>query len=187
MTVMERCIFFHIPKAGGTWVRNALKYSTNVLVEINKHPVPKDCLYIGNFTFCHVRHPLSWYRSYFDYKQRVGWRFDKGLDTLKSDTFDEFIERVIKEAPGHLTKMYERRQVGSMVFVGKFENLREDTVKALELAGQPFDKNKLLDFPPMNVSKAHSKWDTGLAKEILKHERVLLQKYGYGENPKEAI
>ena len=120
--ILEHCIFLHIPKTGGTWVRRNfdnlnVKYSEvkgidfepqfgfnnthNVPIHLKKfHELPKVCI---------VRSPLDWYRSYFGYRQKTDWEIkNTWLDKYCiSNTFDGFIENVINKCPvGYVSQMY---------------------------------------------------------------------------------
>ena len=70
------------------------------------------------FRFCFVRHPGSWYESYFKYQTTVGWLKSnqlnpdgwhrwRGLDQCASDDFCTFVRNCIRWQPAYLTRMYE--------------------------------------------------------------------------------
>ena len=85
MTVLlPNSAFLHIPRTGGTWVREVLAGANLIKDEIvsqtpeestegsvrSWHNVPSsnaDFL-AREHVFCFVRHPLTWYQSYWAYK-----------------------------------------------------------------------------------------------------------------------
>ena len=108
------------------------------------------------FTFAFVRHPLTWYQSYFSYKQWKGWDRKNDWDhKVRSDKFEEFVEKAIEETPAYYSKLI-RRFVGwpneEIDFVGRFERLTEDLIRALQLAGESFDPEEIKKVPPENQS-----------------------------------
>jgi hypothetical protein len=93
-------VFLHIPKTGGTWVRNVLSqcnlishsvghkhsdfdrtfYEAALLNESNRQTSLLDAMRSANaacasrpFTFCFVRNPLSWYESWWHYMRAREW------------------------------------------------------------------------------------------------------------------
>src|SRR5262245_16462215 len=70
-------LFLHIPKTGGTWVEEVLK-ECGILAEQAavtdavtwRHPLRGHHLHDYSFVFAFVRHPLSWYESW--------WKFQAG-------------------------------------------------------------------------------------------------------------
>jgi hypothetical protein len=160
-------IFYGIPKTGSTWVRYAME---SMGLDFNRdgdyHAPPsavpaedKD----GRFSFCFVRRPVDWLRSYWamrmhDYGPQ-GRRLDvnerrretdKALkegtamvihedwvyppDYLLSTSFDEFCRNVLSEHPGYVSQLY-RLYTPFVNFVGLQERLEKDLVEALTSAG----------------------------------------------------
>ena len=185
--VCEKFIFFHTPKTGGSWVRRAIGNSTEVILELLKHPLPRMIKHKPIFTFAFVRHPLTWYRSYWAYKNRVGWRPEPGMDDLRSDTFDGFLNNVLNHGSGYLSLMFDRRLGHHIGFVGKYENLVEDLVYAMKKSGQQFDEKALRETPPENVSPEYPKYNMDLAKKILKAEEAVLKRFNYSDDIEEVL
>lgn len=112
--------------------------------------------YGDRFTIAFVRHPMTWWQSYWAYRQRTGWVTGHPLDSrVKSDDFGECIEKLLAELPGDLSRRYETF-VGppdtTISFVGRFENLVDDLVEGLKRAGQDFDEAALRAHPPENTT-----------------------------------
>ncbi len=129
-----------------------------------------------------VRHPVTWYESFFVYKNEVDhWLTGHPLEPCKSDRFDHFIEKVLKLCPGHLSTMYEF-YLGypvRMNFVGKVENLTEDLITALHLAGEEFDEAKIRNTPRHNASTYKPRWNPKLKEAIIDAEKRTFIRFGY--------
>jgi len=103
----------------------------------------------GLFSYIFVRRPLSWYKSWWLARKAAR---DSGrpwviflLDFALDDDFEKFVINALKMFPqGPLTTLYKcflGENGDALDFVGKQENLREDLIKALTLAGENFNKD----------------------------------------------
>ena len=160
----ERFIFYHIPKTGGTWVKVALKAAgiraRAVRTTGGPHPfnlkwahacpgtVPERAKK-DRFSFCFVRRPVAWYASYWSFRSRKGARRDEKFpaDGLWSDEFDQFVNNLLDAYPsGFVTALYQYYTGADcelVDFVGRQESLADDLMRALTLAGEPFDEAAL--------------------------------------------
>lgn len=174
----DRLLFYHIPKTGGRWVLSAMKRGgvpgvgrapriSGIVHPFGlrrHHTTPlgiSDEYKKSHFQFCFVRRPFEWYRSFWCYRMRTqdpDPHFP--LDALWSDNFESFLENVLAVYPnGFLTQMYQYF-VGPdntwMDFVGRQENLQNDLVRAMALAGQDdVDEKRLRHLKPMNAGLPH--------------------------------
>jgi len=176
--IMEKAIFFHMPKTGGSWVRIALRRATMVLAEINRHLTPREVRHNNLYTFTFVRHPLTFYQSFWAYKMRSGWK-SEGIDTFRNDDFNLFVSNVVEQAPGWCSRMMDRHIGHKMKFIGKCENIVDDTVTALKNAGQKFDQKILVETPPENVSYELPEYDRKIAEKVMKVEDCLIKRFNY--------
>lgn len=115
MALVLKCgaIFLHIPKTGGSWVRQVLGDCDVIHYELgDKHADMDQVRYYAKFrsgkqflqylvrkkvtgkvlrraeenyyTFCFVRHPLDWYESYWKFNSERGWpRWGEERDVMK--------------------------------------------------------------------------------------------------------
>jgi len=161
----ERAMFYHIPKCGGTWVRQAMenagiacktapitwRHPFGPMIH-RTHAAPgnvRDDARGGRFAFTFVRHPVEWYRSYWTSIQGVRPRGNWWLDRLPRDDLNEWALALIAQYPGFVTDLY--RQYAPVEFVGKRERLPDDLVEALTQAGETFDEDALRATPRVNV------------------------------------
>jgi len=109
------------------------------------------------WAFCFVRHPLDWYMSCWRHlhamqKRRIRrgsdladmfhwyhWHPQKWLASILSPDFDKWIERIITQDPGHLSKLYEEyigldRDVPHVQYVGRQETLTQDVCQLLKVS-----------------------------------------------------
>ncbi|WP_253156192.1 sulfotransferase family 2 domain-containing protein [Stieleria tagensis] len=155
---LRHSLFLHVPKTGGNWVSHVLLREFPDARRTPKiHTTRKSAADPQAFTFAFVRHPLSWYQSYFSYKQRKGWDPKNDWDQrVKSDCFGDFLETALDLTPGYYSKMLRRYvgQVGDEIdFIGRFETLVDDLITALQMAGEPFNPATLRETPPINQSQ----------------------------------
>jgi hypothetical protein len=199
MTVLlERARFLHVPKTGGTWVREALLAGC-----ANAQPVDIDGSTPARwfetpgedlFTFAFVRHPLAWWSSF--------WRFHKGparryvvshavCQRCWSEDFDKFIANVVREMPGHygnLIETYVGPPGSTLDFAGRQEHLVDDLLFALEIAGEAHDPAKIRAVAAANVGDPSLSGDCSRAHRaaLLASEAPMMKRFGYdadGEDP----
>jgi len=178
-----------MPKTGGVWVEKTLMACVKGAKVLNI-PDPHqgiNCPGKEKFTFAFVRHPLGWYRSYWAYKMTKGWDRKNYFDEdCRSNHFDEFINAMLKHHPGrfsHVCKGFIGTQQDPIDFVGRFENLRSDLRKALELAGEELKRDTIDTAKPWNVSGAQFKEAavyTQTQKQIIAiHDREIFERFDY--------
>lgn len=188
--MLPHSIFFHIPKTGGTWVREAIKNAGISTQEVGASPEfiqNKHNRYVrvdraGKFTFAFVRHPLTWYSSFWSYRMEQGWKQDDPADPFLGPSFEGFVRRILRGFPGHVSWRYEHYigpEPGVLDFVGKMENLAADLVKALRLAGEEFDEQKILSTPRQHESRLRPVYSDRLKDAVLKSEQRGLKRFGY--------
>ncbi len=200
--------FIHIPKTGGTFVKRVLntldltKEHVNLSSSHCTTRIMKEHFQWGEnypFIFCFVRHPITWYESYYAFmyqkrlkplKQFVYKQKNYPLLILEDFlvncfsegvlSFDKFLRFIINNRPGFVTELYSCYDTFECSFVGKQENLDKDLSKVLELMGYGYHYETIKHFriinktPPLDI-----KWDKGLKREILATEIACLRRYNY--------
>ena len=129
-------IFFHIPKTGGTYVREVIARSGFTNSEIGDvHCTPLDIDNHNKYqSFTIVRHPLNWYKSWYRYRIVTGWRNHHHIDRFcEADSFEGFVENMLKYNPhGYVTEKY----LSVILFVNhilKTETLTHDLENYLKI------------------------------------------------------
>ncbi len=222
LLLKDGSIFLHIPKTGGNWVTKMLREGNLVKRTIGqtkhadlhhlatpvshngkhwlgplKHIQLRRALQPRPFMFCFVRHPLSWYESWFQYMSvpKRNWRTEGNEDSIfhwhpisvingcGSPDFNEFVSNVVKKCPGYVSRMYGGFTFPKIDFIGKQENLREDLITALKMRGLPFDEDHIRNSKEFGVSPKPCllEWDSDLRQEVLELELPALRAYGYDE------
>jgi len=205
MTILlPNSAFLHIPRTGGTWVREVLA-SANLVEASIVSQVPEEStegnvrswhnvpLTNKEFTdrqhvFCFVRHPLTWYQSYWSYKMyRQSWVTDaesrNKIDMCKAKSFQEFIDNVISTfSYGYVSHMFYF-YTSQATIIGKLENLQSDLVKALTVAGEDFRLDDIVNISPANMAdeswKKTAMYRADQIAKILYLERDAIGKYDY--------
>ena len=151
--------------------------------------------------FCFVRHPLSWYESWWRYMcgrsgsnwametDLVAWHPCAALRELGDADFNQFVRNVIEVHPGFVTQLYGRYIDDSTTFVGKQEHLVDDLLRALSMLNVPCDESLIRSHKRVNVSpgRAEINWDSELRAEVERLEYAGMVRFGYVEQPAHAI
>lgn len=198
----DKCIFLHIPKCAGLFIRHVFKVCGIAHYEIGEQHSHFPYLlnfqpaefYNNHYIFTFVRHPLTWYQSRWAFRVKHGWRAQHPLDyNCASNDFHVFIDNVLRYKPnGWVTWEYLNYidEVPKKIdFVGKMENLVEDTIFALRAAGERFSENAIRSIPRINDSDmdGHSSkyWATytpELANRVMAVEHEIIRRYYHGFN-----
>lgn len=145
--------------------------------------------------FCFVRHPCTWVESYYQYAVRQRWYYwssefdyrdfwhpNAALNGLRSDTFNGFVEKLLRKRPGYVTEMFGWYTTAGVRFIGKQESLRADLATVLDELGLPYDRAALRGADKVNAAPDGDQalvWDPELRAEFLRCEYAGLRRYGY--------
>jgi len=182
----DKLAFIHVPKTGGSWVMQALSAAGvpfKTMGEGAASHVAWNDMPRRPFTFGFVREPATWYRSYWSYVRKAEEVSDNALDRLvvESRDFPEFVERVCSELRGSVSNMYDHYfgPPGAIDFIGHYESLADDLLKALASAGQPVDAQAIRNCKPFNVSTEKPELTPQLRASIADAERPAIERFGY--------
>lgn len=203
--LLPRSLFLHVPKTGGTWVREVLDVSGLMRGETicmnNGEPfrrsganhcffqtVPESLLH-NRFTFAFVRHPLTWYQSYWAYRMETEW--SNSADQVRSYNFNEYIRMRVKYLPGFLSRYYrkycEREDGIRLSFIGQYEHLTSGLIRALSEADESFSVSTIVSIAQNNAASSLSHWasrcvyEPETAQMVLDTEREAIEQYGYAD------
>ena len=191
---IDRAICLHIPKTGGTFVRNyfietKLSHGVEVLLErahMNAEGLRNTIGPTEDLIFCFVRHPLTWYRSYWTSKQEIPDRRGGPMDEIVDLPWNEFIDTVIDKYPRYLSGFYEG-YTEICRFIGKQENLRDDLDCLLRYLRIPYNRKYLFKRVPDNVVPSTKKFTINQALAIMEAEKDIVDKYDYDYIPLEVL
>lgn len=175
-------ILYHFPRTGGTWMHKAL-INAGVTVESkvisnggheSYHEIPAENM----FSMAFIREPISWYTSYWTYRNETGWEDYWWIDfNCKAATIDKFAENILKNGTPYLTEMY-RRYLGFpyfyLNFVGRFSHLEDDMVNILKKLRVKFNEKKFRNTPLVHYSKNKPTMSNELQKKLLFLEKETL-------------
>lgn len=196
---LRNSIFIHIPKTGGSWVSNVLTHSgLSVAYTSNQHAVLKDIHGDARYadwselpSFAFVRHPLTWWQSFWAFKRVTGWDYRNQIEVnCQNDDFGKFIQCVLKKYPGYITAAFKHYTTG-VTCVGKMENLRADLKSFLRHFGERVNEPLLDSCGPVNLASNISDWQNkciypkDLRDEMLQSEREAVEMWGYTDTPPE--
>jgi hypothetical protein len=196
--ITPRMLFLHVPKTGGTWVSAALAAAgvefaplwTRLGPGSRGHATLEQCRAYRDdrFSFAYVRHPLDLLRSRWAGSMRDGWPENRLLHAARADDFATFAERVVARYPGFMSRRFEEftgPADAPISFVGRYETLVDDLVRALEGAGERFDEAAVRGQAPLNrndYTNHQAVYDLPLARLVAESEHVAITRW-YAEDP----
>ena len=212
-------VFLHIPKTGGNWITKVLQESNLIKGRISHKHADIERFFsplYGNraelfkyflkklrvsrqqkpFMFCFVRHPLSWYESWFKYMSQpalqwrdwgdendiYNWHPNATLNGLGDPDFNQFVRNVIRKRPGYVTELFGWYTKSQIDFIGKQENLPEDLIKVLKIMKLDFDEDLIRNYKKVGESPMPAErivWDADLKEEVSRLEYAGTVRYGY--------
>lgn len=198
--VDANALLIHIPKTGGTWIEHALEAVGIRTAQPStadgtsaRHQLTADVLDRYDFSFAFVRHPVSWYESWWKFQALAWttwepdvWHPQRALEPCASDNFATFIHNCIVREPGFVTRMYEwyvgPRGRERVDFVGRYEALEDTLIGILHGLSYRFDEAALRDHPRVNVSAKRAGdpiWEPALRKRVEALEAPAIRRF-YG-------
>lgn len=194
--VTDKLVFLHIPKTAGMFFRHVFKVckiAHNEIGEQHSH-FPELYRYQPSSFFddkkiiSFVRHPLTWYQSRWAFRVKHGWKPQHPLDfNCASNSFHQFVDNLLRYKPDGWFAWECRMFIGGaprIDFVGKCENLVNDTISALSLAGEKFSEKAIRSIPRVNdsdmdgkSSKYWARYTPTLARRVMAVEGEVISRY----------
>ena len=186
-------IGLHIPKTGGTWVREVLGNLQLIRVDTRSAHAPLPVFTAPHeqraFKFAFIRHPLDWYVSWWRWHADFAWtrKFAEPILPACAFTprlgFHEFVAQCLAQAPGMVSDLYELF-VGApeapIDFIGRHESLRADLLKLLALRSLPYDVRIIDNTLRQQISQTSKPaWDPALRNAVAEAEARAMQRFGY--------
>ena len=178
--------FVHVPKTGGTWAMQAMKRA-GVKYEIlgEGDPHPSQDKIEAPFRFGFVRHPATWYASWWAFFHEKVHDYDPPNEFERRTmelSFPDFVNYVTETQPGFMIGLYNR-YVGppddEIDYIGRYENLVEHLIHALRLADIPFDPEAIIQTPHANVAGERPMITPEQREAIYNAEREVYDRFGY--------
>ena len=204
--ILPKSIFIHIPKTGGTWVRRAIEASMGIekdgseikisgidhwgkTAHAKLHHVKRELKESleDRYLFSFVRKPLDLLKSFYIskvYPELVDFE-DYRETNDKKISFKEFVYGKDLSFATRLYIKYLRSPKGIFPYadyIGRTENLKEDLIEALEMAGEDFDKDVIRNMPPIRQGASLEK-----AKEVIECDDEILSFIREGEEVAHSI
>jgi hypothetical protein len=158
--ILSHCNFIHIPKCGGSALNSAFRslgLVTDPAKQMLKEPhyghlFPWQMPESENPCFAFVRHPASWWLSYYHFNMNTEHsRFSAA--ELSTTSFDEWVRDYGPFWLGFYSKIVQRYlgrdpkfPVSSKIeLIGRTEHLFSDLRRIFNVVGQPYNPNALRD------------------------------------------
>lgn len=186
MIATNKFVLTHVPRCGGTWIERTLQ--NGGLLEpaayIKSHnPYPKEAVK-DKLLFCFIRHPASWYASYWNRRMCLGWT-ECPFDSYKSDNLNTFVKNVLIAEKDYYSRMI-KEYIENTSYVGKFEDLIEDLLHMLRISNSAFDTQAIRNAIPINCSnyeKYAAIYEKDTINQIQETEKFILETYYNNEFP----
>jgi hypothetical protein len=213
--ILEKSVFLHISKTGGSWITRAL--ANGCLGDFQlylKHANIEEALVHENAAnkpfFAFVRNPVTWWQSRWacNYNRRFfivsgGVRGRRSAcqavrmmvkhNAIKSreefDNFNVWAQRVLKE-PGwvtHHNQLYLGKNYDRVQYVGKYESIFKDLFRILRSIGEPFDPKLIRStaFANQSDQSLNRLWDKRLLRKAIDNDRSFMERFGYSTDVKD--
>lgn len=161
MLILPNSRFLCCPKTASQFCSCAIK---SAVANVVPHELEPDDYHAGlddlrgselpSFGF--VRHPVTWYESYWRYRMTHGWEsLTHDIDEhCRSHNLEVFVNNVVEMYPGWLSRGFEHwlgPDLSSLAFVGRYENVINDLCEALTKFGETFDERTIRSHARVNV------------------------------------
>lgn len=202
--VLNNCNFIHIPKCGGTYINTVLWRLGCVRDKARHitgkpgygHLFPAQMPTNGNAFFTFVRHPVTWWQSFYQWNINDAHSRFSDLEK-RTESFDEWLNDYGEFWLGfysHLVRRYTGADTvkptnNLVTLVGKTENLKEDLKNILDIVGEPYCKNAMARFmsDSLDMKDEHRNIQAydrkavsdSSRRDILKAESYVLNTFGY--------
>lgn len=194
-----RAFVTRIPKCGTIWTEAALSHHGILAQPATVQPMfcygPRHrpawaVTESWSMAFALVRHPVSWYESWFRF-QRGKWPHFAGLapshpqrvlDGLGHDDFNTWVARVLEREPAYVTRMYEwflgPPDAPIVTRVGRLETASVDMAEFLTLLGYDASIEKLDNIGSLHASEEHPvEWDPELRRRVEEIEAAAIRRF----------
>jgi hypothetical protein len=202
MIITPYFVFLHVPKTGGSWVKSTIpdEWCVARLRDHESHSnVPDEYADLPVLAF--VRNPWDWYVSHYSYHLpreprdaraelffANGSSFEAFLRTaLFGTNFPVIEKRMQSERIDFYTVLFQnltRPEEG--VWFGRFERLREDFLRFLDMHGAPVTdemRDKVLTAPRENPSERRDYreyYTEELRDLVAERSRLIIERFDYG-------
>lgn len=194
--ILKNGVFIHIAKTGGSWVAELLRQQGLVAAatarsHVNfKETISEVPAAAGLPSFAFVRHPVTWWKSYWAYRMKTGWDPNHPVDKVsQSEVFEDFIRKMLDRAPGYLSRRY-REMTEGVTYIGRFEALRESLMEILLKIGADIPADAVYGKAEVNVAAQEPAYDrrcrfsAELLAQLSEKEGYAFRRFGYGlESP----
>ena len=193
----DKIVYLHIPKTGGIWVKHMLNSLNLNPIEIGQQHEHfpgiykhfDKSFYQKRLVFTMVRHPLYWYQSRWAFRVKNGWHINHPLDwECASNDFHKFVDNMLNRFPNGWCNWEFDRYIngdsGMVKYVGRTENIVDDFIEVMDMAGYDVDKKFILNSKPANTSDMGgqkssywAKYTQELYDRVMQVESTVINRY----------
>lgn len=189
MVKADRFVFVHIPRTGGTWVRELIRQHApkqwRAEISLNpEHVGVREIELRGRFAFAFIRNPWDWHVSrLFFWRQNLEPARFAALFQQHGTAFGEMLKALLDD--GDTLDSRITNATSADVVFGRFEMLRQELERLLHEAGHelpPPMLEAIRSSPPRNgVARASYRtfYNAELRDLVAKAEAHMIERFGY--------
>jgi len=177
--------FLHLPKTGGSWIVKCLEDNGIDFYEIDPEHKCRGghtgyyYKWQNGFSFSFIRNPFDWYKSLFKFNKET-----KTVSQWNKCDINSFVSEVIGD--GHSLYEMSKYFFGNnyeISFIGKYENLCEDLIEALNFAVQTRTEKKIRRFSEVFINSTENiecdEYTTGTKNIIYAADSYIFRRFKY--------
>lgn len=123
---------------------------------------------------------------------QFGWNDYDALSSVRSNDFARFLDGALTRFPDGAVSTVYAPFANECTYVGRIEEISEELIRALTLAGERFDASAIRSSAVVSVPideslREHAKAPRALLEKVMQAERATCGRWGYNSIPEDMI
>lgn len=184
-----KSVYLHVPKTAGSWMVACIQkagLAKQVYDELAHAPLHRVKEVINDPSlkyWAFVRHPVTWWESYWRDRMTFGWNNGPVNEDCRSEDYQTFMDNVLSNYQCWYSKWVESivGRPGQIDHIGKFENVEKDFVDILQAIGEELNPQVMNGVSRLRAGdkKFVAKTNPELRRRILQSEHRMAERFEY--------